>query len=153
MDFVAAGFNYRMTDFQAALVGSQLQRLPAILDMKERLAKVYFQELNNNSLIKMPSVPDSYRHTWQTFHVLLSDDLNQSEVIDYLRTRGIGTNYGAQCIPYQTYFANKYNLDCSGKFPNALRAFKKGLALPIYEKLSEKDIKYIADTLNEITAS
>lgn len=152
MDFVLAGFNYRMTDFQAALVSSQLQRLPAILDCKERLAEVYLEEIRS-SLIKLPPVPDGCRHTWQTFHVLLSDGLSQSEVIDYLRTRGIGTNYGAQCIPYQTYFAKKYNIDCAEKFPNALKAFKQGLALPIYEKLSEQDIRYIAGIVNELTAS
>ncbi len=146
MDFVAAGFNYRMTDFQAVLVSSQLNRLPAILKIKRELAEVYFKEIDA-SRIQL-----GFNHTWQTFHVLLPEDLDQMQVISQLRTRGIGTNYGAQCIPYQTYYSEKYRLDCSEKFPNALRAFNKGLALPIYEKLSEEDIKYISQQLNEITS-
>lgn len=151
MDFVAAGFNYRMTDFQAALVISQLKRLPGILKTKQQLAQVYFEELEA-SRVQLPSIPEDCDHTWQTFHVLLPDDLDQAQVIAQLRTRGIGTNYGAQCIPYQTYYAEKYRLDCQANFPNALRSFKKGLALPIYEKLSPEDIRYISQQLNEITS-
>lgn len=151
MDFVAAGFNYRMTDFQAVLVSSQLKRLPDILKIKKELAEVYFKEIDASKL-QLPTIPKGFNHTWQTFHVLLPEDLDQMQVISQLRTRGIGTNYGAQCIPYQTYFAEKYKLNCSTEFPNALRAFKKGLALPIYEKLSGGDIKYISHQLNEITS-
>ena len=151
MDFVAAGFNYRMTDFQAVLVTSQLKRLPEILNVKSGLAKVYFEELDPSRL-QLPSVPAGRRHTWQTFHVLLPDDLDQMQVISQLRSRGVGTNYGAQCIPYQTYYAEKYKLDSAALFPNALKSFKKGLALPIYEKLSVKDIKYISQQLNDITS-
>lgn len=151
MDFVAAGFNYRMTDFQAVLVSSQLKRLPDILKIKSELAEVYYKEIDA-SRVQLPAVPGGFNHTWQTFHVLLPEDLDQMQVISQLRTRGIGTNYGAQCIPIQTYYAEKYKLDCSVKFPNALRAFNKGLALPIYEKLSGEDIKYISEQLNEITS-
>ena len=151
MDFVAAGFNYRMTDFQAVLGTSQLKRLPGIIKTKQELAQVYFEELDA-SRVQLPSIPEDSDHTWQTFHVLLPDDLDQAQVIAQLRARGIGTNYGAQCIPYQTYYAEKYQLDCQANFPNALRSFKKGLALPIYEKLSPTDIRYISQQLNEITS-
>jgi len=151
MDFIAAGFNYRMTDFQAALVSSQLKRLPGILSIKRELAEIYFEEIDG-SRVQLPSVPEGMLHTWQTFHVLLPDDLDQGEVISQLRDRGIGTNYGAQCIPYQTYFLKKYKIDSVAKFPNALKSFKKGLALPIYEKLTSEDIRYISRQLNEVTS-
>jgi perosamine synthetase len=151
MDFVAAGFNYRMTDFQAVLVTSQLKRLPDILKVKSELAAVYFEELNSTR-IQLPTVSAGCNHTWQTFHVLLPDDLDQMQVISQLRSRGIGTNYGAQCIPYQTYYTEKYKLDSDALFPNALRSFKKGLALPIYEKLSARDIRHVSQQLNEITS-
>lgn len=151
MDFVAAGFNYRMTDFQAVLVTSQLKRLPDILKIKSELADVYFEELDPTR-IQLPSIPSGSKHTWQTFHVLLPDDLDQMKVISQLRSHGIGTNYGAQCIPDQTYYKAKYKLDCAATFPNALRSYRKGLALPIYEKLSPADIKYISQQLNAITS-
>jgi dTDP-4-amino-4,6-dideoxygalactose transaminase len=149
MDFVNAGFNYRMTDFQAALALSQFQRLEKILQKKNKLAEIYFNEINN-SHIKMPAVPEGHNHTWQTFHLLLDDSLDQKEAIKKLKGLNIGTNYGAQCIPAQTYYKGKYGYDSQKQFPEAYRAYKKGLAIPIYERLSEEDVVLISKIINEL---
>lgn len=149
MEFVAAGFNYRMTDFQAALVNSQLKRLDKILTYKSQLAEVYFDKLKNPK-IKIPVVPDDRNHTWQTFHLLLNENLERDKIIDYLKTKNIGTNYGAQCIPAQKFFQEKYKYNCSALFPNSMKAYKHGLAIPIYEKLTMDNISYIAKQLNKI---
>lgn len=148
-EFVAAGFNYRMTDFQAALVNSQLKRLDKILKLRQRLADDYFHKIQNPK-IKMPVVPRGRNHTWQTFHVMLDNSLDRDSIIDYLKTKNIGTNYGAQCMPAQKFFREKYKLDCMKLFPNAMKAFTQGLAIPLYNKLTEDDISYIAEHLNQI---
>lgn len=149
MNFVEAGFNYRMTDFQAALVKSQLQRLDDTLRIKRELAEIYFDSIKNDK-IKLPTVPAGCTHSWQTFHIVLADELDRDQIIQDLRAAGIGTNYGAQCIPAQDYYLTKYGLDSAREFPNALRAFEKGLAIPLYEKLSSKDILYISEQLNKL---
>ncbi|MEO9794866.1 MAG: DegT/DnrJ/EryC1/StrS family aminotransferase [Crocinitomicaceae bacterium] len=149
MDFVEAGYNYRLTDFQAALVNSQLSRLTKTLNYKNELAEVYFDEINSDTIV-LPTVPEESTHTWQTFHILLPEDFNRQELIQKLRDKGVGTNYGAQCIPAQTYYYNKYKIDSSVYHPNALRAFNSGLAIPLYEKLQKEDILYIAQELNKI---
>ncbi|MGN6195894.1 MAG: DegT/DnrJ/EryC1/StrS family aminotransferase [Ginsengibacter sp.] len=150
MKFVAPGFNYRLTDFQAAMIFSQFQRLEQILSYKNKLAGVYFQELKATKNIILPTTPDDRRHTWQSFHLLLGDDIIRDHLIARLKEAAIGTNYGAQCIPYQQYFQEKYELDCQKLFPNALRAFKQGLVLPLYEKLSFEDIKKVSITIKKI---
>lgn len=147
MQFVAAGFNYRLTDFQAALVNSQMARLAAQIEYKQCLAEVYFRELTSDAFM-LPSVPAGKNHTWQTFHVVVDDQLNRDEVISYLKEKNIGSNYGAQCIPAQIYYREKYSLDSEKLFPNAWRAFKQGLAIPLYELLNEEDIIYISKCLN-----
>jgi perosamine synthetase len=149
MDFVEAGFNYRMTDFQAALAFSQFQRLDSILEYKNALADVYYSVLNNKKVL-LPWRPDDRNHTWQTFHLLLDASLNQRETIKILAGQNIGTNYGAQCIPAQTYYTKKYKLDAARLFPNAYKAYTKGLAIPIYERLSKDEIIYIAQTINNL---
>jgi dTDP-4-amino-4,6-dideoxygalactose transaminase len=149
MNFIDAGFNYRMTDFQAALAWSQFQRLADILTYKNELAAVYFSAINNNELV-LPIVPEDRNHTWQTFHLLLADELDQQKTIALLKQQNIGTNYGAQCIPAQTYYQHKYGLDVKALFPNAYRAYTKGLAIPIYERLTKDDILYIAQTVNQL---
>lgn len=149
MEFVVPGFNYRMTDFQAALVNSQFKRLQQILDYKQQLAAAYFSEIKHPG-IQLPTVPKDRNHTWQTFHVVLDKKINRDKAIELLKSLNIGTNYGAQCIPAQQYFQKKYKLNCEQLFPNALLAYKQGLAIPIYEKLTMENISYIAKQINQL---
>lgn len=147
MDFVAAGLNYRMTDFQAALVRPQFESIDENIERKSELAQIYFDLLGDVEKIRLPEIPDGKKHTWQTFHILLADDLDRDELIGKMKTAGIGTNFGAQCIPSQTFYQAKYNHESEKEFPNALRSFRQGLALPLYEKLSEDDIRTVCETL------
>lgn len=148
-EFVEAGFNYRMTDFQAALVLSQFKRLRDTLAYKQKLAEVYFNEIKHADIL-LPHVPQTKKHSWQTFHVVLPDTMSQSVTINHLRNEGVGTNYGAQCMPHQYMYQQKYKLDSKVLFPNALRANLQGLALPIYEKMSFDDVRYIASLVNQL---
>lgn len=147
MEFVEAGFNYRLTDFQAALVNSQFNRLESILECKNKLADIYFHGLKDVKKIQLPDVPENKIHTWQSFHIVLDDNLNRDIIIENLKTKGIGTNYGAQCMPYQKYFQKKYKLPCEKLFPNALKAYKRGLVLPLYGKLNDTGIRFIIDSV------
>jgi dTDP-4-amino-4,6-dideoxygalactose transaminase len=148
MEFVEAGFNYRMTDFQAAFVNSQLERFNEILQHKQQLAEVYLNELDQ-SLAKLPVVPGNKNHTWQTFHLVLNETTDRARLISSLKEKGIGTNYGAQCIPATHYYQKKYQHDSGIKFPHAFRAYNKGLAIPLYYNLTFEDVKFIATEINK----
>jgi len=150
-EFIEAGFNYRMTDIQAALILPQFQRLDSIIKARNILAELYLRNLDR-SLLKLPIVPSGYLHTWQTFHVILSSKKTRDVAIEELAKKGIGTNYGAQCIPETSYYSSKYEMDLQ-KVPNALTAYSRGLALPLYEKLTQKDIRFISNQLNQICLS
>jgi perosamine synthetase len=147
LEFTQAGFNYRMTDFQAALVSSQLKRLESILNKKNKLAEIYMHELSGVSQIKLPSFGPNDRHSWQSFHIVLDDSIHRDSMIDYLRDNGVGTNYGAQCMPSQKYYIDKYNLDCEKHYPQALRAYKQGLVLPLYPQMKIRDFKKITSLI------
>lgn len=149
MDFILAGYNCRMTDFQAALLASQLDRLETILVRKREIAARYLQEIKHPH-IKLPATPVNKLPSWQTFHVVLQGPLQQADTIVKLREAGIGTNYGAQCMPEQTYFKQKYGHDAATEFPNALLAYKQGLAIPLYEKLTNDQITHIIQTVNSL---
>jgi len=153
MEFVEAGFNYRLTDFQAALVNSQFKRISTILEYKNYLATIYFANLENNKQLKLPKVDAAKVHTWQSFHVVLEDTINRDFVMEKLKLNGVGVNYGAQCMPYQIFYKRKYNLDCEKLFPEAMRAYKKGIVLPLYEKLDENNIKFVVEKLNNLTVN
>ena len=112
------------------------------------MASVYFEELKH-AAVTLPVCPSGKTHTWQSFHVLLDDSVNRDELIQKLRTAGVGTNLGAQCMPDQKFFARKYGLDVPKLFPNGLRAYRQGLVLPLYERLTENDILKVVRTLEQ----
>lgn len=147
MDFVEAGFNYRMTDIQAALVLSQFQRFEEILSYKQILAEIYLYELKDHIDLKLPFLPKGMKHTWQSFHILLPDWIDRDAIIVKMKDLGIGVNLGAQCIPNESFYKQKYGLNCRELFPNALKANKQGLVLPLYERLKESDMQRIIKRL------
>ncbi len=149
MDFVEAGFNYRLTDIQGALLNSQFSRFGEILSKKSELSEVYFNEITNPKIV-LPSIPIDRNHTWQTFHILLDESINQEKTIQLFKENNIGVNYGAQCIPSQTFYIKKYGLDYDKEYPNAYRAYKFGIAIPIYEKLKKEQVSYISNIVNKL---
>jgi len=146
--FVEAGFNYRMTDFQAALVASQFSRFEEILTKKNQIASQYFSEIKNPKVI-LPNIPAGYSHSLQSFHLIL-DGINQVEAIEKLKQAGIGANYGAQCIPEVMFYKNKYRLDSVSEFPNAYKAFEQGLVIPLYPQMTEDEIKQVVTAVNNL---
>lgn len=148
MEFTAAGFNYRLTDFQAALVHHQLSRLNDIIKYKNELAEVYRKRITNQAVL-LPTVPRDRTHTWQTFHLVWKGTTSRDQIIAELRNFGIGANYGAQCIPAQKYFQKKYQLNVETQFPHANLAYTQGIAIPMYDKLKLEELHYVADKLNQ----
>ncbi|MEO9483346.1 MAG: DegT/DnrJ/EryC1/StrS family aminotransferase [Ekhidna sp.] len=148
MNFVEAGFNYRMTEFQAALVNAQLELLSGLIETRNELAKIYFNKIDTNNC-RLPIVPEYAQTNWQTFHIVLQSEEQRNELRDYLMTNRIQSNYGAQCIPEMTFYKNKYDLDSASKFPNSYEAYIQGLAIPLYEKLTVENINYISDCIND----
>jgi dTDP-4-amino-4,6-dideoxygalactose transaminase len=146
LEFVLPGYNYRLTDFQAALLNSQLKRFNEVIKIKQELAEVYLNELDS-SIMKLPSIPENKNHTWQTFHIIL-DSINRNQLIEELKKEGIGTNYGAQCIPSTKYYFEKYGLNSKEIFSNAYNSYYNGLALPLYIGLTKEDVQIISKKVN-----
>lgn len=147
MEFISAGLNYRMTDFQAALVLNQMKRLSSILEYRNKLACVYIENIKNQNII-LPEFPENAKHTWQTFHIVTESNKKREELMAYLKNYGVMSNYGAQCIPATKYYQEKYGLDAENEFPEAYRAYKCGLAIPLHERLNENQINTIINLIN-----
>lgn len=92
-DFVLPGFNYRMTEIQAAIGRVQLEKFPEILAHRRRLAAVYLEQLADCPALTLPEPHPE--HTWQTFMVVLDKRLDRSKVIQRLAAEGIETAPGS----------------------------------------------------------
>lgn len=145
-NFVAAGYNYRMTDFQAALARGQITRLETIIEGRRFIADLYQKGLDSR-YFKKPEPPLHGLANWQSYHILLNDNVKQSDFIHFLAEKEIGSNYGAQCIPVQTYYRRKYRYSHEN-FPEAYRAFSRGIVLPLFDSMSDHQISYVIETVN-----
>ena len=80
--------------------------------------------------------------------MLLDEKTDRSNLIEKLKRLGIGSNYGAQCIPATLYYQEKYGYECKKYFPNSMNAYKHGLAIPMYYDLSCEDVQKISTEIN-----
>ena len=147
--FVAAGLNYRMTEFQAALALGQVERFREELLRRRHLAGMYGELLAGGPLLLPQSDPG---HSWQTFMVVLDSGIDQRAVIDGMRARGVQCNFGAHALNRLEYYRTKYRFD-DADFPVATRLYSRGLALPLYAKLQEADVATVASTLRAVLES
>jgi perosamine synthetase len=149
IDFIYAGLNYRMTDFQAVLGLYQLSAIEDIVNTRIRLAKKYNDGLSKIKWIKTPAVYENRKATYQTYHVIVDDFVDRDALMAKLKASGIETNFGAQALNCLTYFKNKYGY-MPEDFPNARKAYMHGLALPIGNHCNSEDVDYVVETLEQI---
>jgi len=146
-DFVYAGMNYRMTDFQAVLGLFQLSEIENLIDRRIKIAKEYDEKLSVLGCIKTPKILKNRKTVYQTYHIIIDDTIDRDVLINSLRKKGIETNIGAHALNDLTYYKCKYNLTC---FPNAIKAFRQGLALPIGNHITKEELEYITEKFIEL---
>lgn len=146
-NFIMSGYNYRLTDIQASLAINQLDKLTDIIKTRNALAKLYLENLNQ-AKYKVPVVFDHCQTNWQTFHVIVNENIEREALIEYLAEHNVFVNYGAQCIPETQYYKEKYMYDSSSLYPNSYKSYYQGLALPMCETYTSDEINYTIQLLN-----
>ena len=106
------GFNFRMTDIQAAIGCEQLKRLPEIIDRRRELAVRYQLLLAEIPKIGLPVEPDWARSNWQSFCVRLPDGLDQRYVMQSLLDAGIATRRGIMCSHREAAYYPDHTWSC-----------------------------------------
>lgn len=150
IDFVEAGLNYRLTDFQAALVTGQVERFDAEVDKRRLLADHYLDRLGNHPQITLPNADAG--HTWQSFMVTLPAEIDRKTIIEAMLAKGVQTNLGAQALHCLSYFRDRYGYKAD-QFPNAAMLYRSGLVLPLYGKLTISDLDLIISNLLSVLES
>lgn len=146
---VALGFNYRMTDLQAALGRSQLSRLDAWVDARHRIADRYDQLLEELPL-ETPHRPPGARSAFHLYVVLVRHGARASrrQVFDHLRAHGVGANVHYIPVHLQPDY-RRLGFE-AGAFPEAEAYYARALSLPMYPALTTAQQDRVVALLREV---
>lgn len=153
------GFNYRLTDIQAAIGREQLKRLPGAVLRRRELASSYRRLLADVPGLILPMEP-SWAHTnWQSYCVRLPDDTDQRQVMQNLLDQGIATRRGIMCAHLEPAYSNAKAFKCAqaecshvGSCPQMLeseRAHRLGVILPLFSDMTDVQQERVAHALRQ----
>ena len=148
-NYLVVGYNYRMTDIQAAIGLKQLERLPQIIARRRFLADRYTELLGNIEELVLPNEPEWARSNWQSYCVRLSDRLDQKAVMQSLLDKGIATRRGIMCSHREPCYSDqrpRHDLRQSEL------AQDHSILLPLYTQISDDDQVRVADALIQAIA-
>ena len=145
--FIAAGYNLRLTEFQAALGSTQLRKLSRLVGVRRGRARRYGELLANLPLV-LPNEGPAGAHVYQSYVLMLSQEAagRRDSVIGALRTRGVETSIGTHHIPMLTYYRKKYGYtfnDC----PVSAAISRRSLAIPMHSWLTDEEQREVAKAI------
>lgn len=147
------GFNYRITDLQAALGLSQLTRLDAFLARRRELAARY-QRLLANLPVSVQAPQQDAESAWHLFVVRLEVDRilgSHREIFDGMRAAGVGVNLHYIPIHLQPYYRDQGFKP--GDFPQAESYYAQALSLPMFPELTDAQQDHVIDSLRKLLQS
>lgn len=142
------GFNYRLTDLQAALGHSQLQRLDTFIAARRRLADRYDRLLADLPVITPRRAPER-ESAWHLYPVRVATEKRRA-VFEYLRSQQIGVQ--VHYIPVHLQPDYRRLGFAAGDFPEAEAYYRQAFSLPLYADLSDADQDYVVAALQQALA-
>jgi dTDP-4-amino-4,6-dideoxygalactose transaminase len=142
-EYNVVGYNYRMTDIQAAVGREQLRRLPEIVQVRRRLAARYAELLQTIPGVGVPVEPPYARTNWQSFSVYLPEWCDQRAVMQYMLDHGIATRRGIMCAHRE----RPYHRSEGYHLPWSEYGQDRSIILPLYPQMTDEDQDYIVTTL------
>jgi UDP-4-amino-4,6-dideoxy-N-acetyl-beta-L-altrosamine transaminase len=139
------GFNYRLTDVQAALGLSQLRRLEAFIERRRALAALYDRAFANAAAIDLPGRRDYSLSGWHLYVIRVRDATDRRPLFDHLRAAGIGVQVHYLPVYFHPYYRQLgYQ---RGLAPTAERFYSTAISLPIFPAMTDDDVTRVAETV------
>lgn len=142
---VELGYNYRLTDIQAALGTSQMKRVDDFVARRNELARLYQEQLKGLP-IRWQRVPDDVISAYHLFVIRLEQH-DRAEVFTALRGADIGVN--VHYIPVHLHPYYRRRSFGAGDFPAAEEYYSGAITLPLYPLMENKDVEHVVTTLRQ----
>lgn len=151
-DFDAMGFNYRMTDMQAAMGLVQLGKLDRFVAERQRYAEVYRAELADLDWLQQPEIPADGQHAWQAYVTRVKPELAplpRNELMRRLHAEGIATRPGTHAIHMLGYYGQTFGF-APDDLPGSRDCQENTMAIPLHNRMDADDYAYVVETLKRI---
>jgi len=145
-DYDELGYNYRMTDLQAAVGREQLRRLPGLIAQRRLLAERYRERLSAIPGLS-PAEPRWARSNWQSFCVRLPETVDQRAVMQALLDQGISTRRGIMNIHLEGAYSDRNSHRAATSLMRSAAAQQQTIILPLYAQMTELDIARVVEAL------
>ena len=146
------GFNYRMTDLQAALGKSQLKKINLFTKKRNQIANIYNKNLESIKNLKIPYKSKKVLHTYHLYTIMVNFkkiNLSKNKFMKFLFNNGIGSQVLYIPVFLQPYYKRKYNYK-PNKFPISMRYYEQALSIPIFYNLTKKEQNFIVRKIKDI---
>ncbi|MBL8763372.1 MAG: DegT/DnrJ/EryC1/StrS family aminotransferase [Phycisphaerae bacterium] len=144
------GFNYRLSEINAALGLGQMRRFDQIVEKRQRVARMYMDRLLDHKDLILPTIAPETVMSWFVFVVRLATSYTREErdrIIQGMRRHDVGCSDYFPCIHLQPFYRERFGHGPSD-YPVAESVSHRTLALPFHNDLTERDIGYVAQTLD-----
>lgn len=151
-DFNLLGYNYRMTDLQAAVGVVQIQKLDQFINEREQWAAFYTNELASIPWLRTPAFGSEYKHGWQSYVTFVDESkapCSRNGIMEKLQEQGISTRPGTHAVHMLNFYASKYNIK-PGDYPGAQAANDYSMAIPLHNRMTSEDYEYVVATLKAL---
>jgi dTDP-4-amino-4,6-dideoxygalactose transaminase len=138
------GYNYRMTDIQAAVGREQLKRLPEIVARRREIAAQYRDLMSGIPGLILPTEPAWAHSNWQSFCVRLPADLDQRQVMQSMLDAGVSTRRGIMCSHREEPYLDARRF---GELEGSEVAQDHCIVLPLYGQMTDADVRSVAQAL------
>ena len=142
----AGGDNYRLSDILAAVGVAQLRKLSSLISIRRSLAATYTQLLRDVPGITPPHLPEWGGHVYQSYVTTLEPNIDRDRIIRSLADDGIETTLGTYALHAEPYFQAALD-HVPGDMPNAWRAYRSTLTLPLYPQMALDDQERVVSSL------
>jgi perosamine synthetase len=150
-EYKEVGYNYRMTDMQAAVGLVQLGRLDGFLARRRSLAARYSERLQTLGWLKPPTVPKEHRHNFQSYVVRLTPEapIGRDALMQELLDRGVSTRRGIMAIHHEAPFADGR---WETRLPETNAATESTIILPLFHQMTEDEQDYVIESIATIAS-
>lgn len=145
--FDELGFNYRLSDVQAAIMRVQVRRLPDLFAARTRAADQYRELMGDLEQISLPVALDDRTHPWQSYVITIDPAVDRGAVALRLREQGVGCNFGTYASHVQPLYGEQRHLPVSADI------FARHIAIPMHANLTEDDVDYVSSVVRDVVSS